>query len=156
MRIEKFNHWLTLTANIGVIFGILLLVFELSQARSMMQAQTRNELSNKVVDLMSIPVGDDELLEITLKDRAGEELSEMEELKLDYRNLALFRYWENVHYQFRQGLYDEVEFNKQLKAVQGYMNGGRSAIRYWCEVRTTFSPEFMIEIDRLISRNACG
>jgi hypothetical protein len=39
MDLEKTNQWLTLLTNIGVLIGLLLLVFELNQNRELMRAQ---------------------------------------------------------------------------------------------------------------------
>ena len=42
MESERLNRWLTLGANLGVLVGILLLVFELNQNRDLVRAQTEN------------------------------------------------------------------------------------------------------------------
>ena len=51
MEQSRTNYWLTLGANIGVLLGILLLVFELQQNRDMMRAQIFNERSGQGIDL---------------------------------------------------------------------------------------------------------
>ena len=66
------------------------------------------------------------------------------------RTNALFRYWENVHYQYRVGLYDDVEFSKQRKAWEASFKNSHHGQQYWCQVKLYYSPEFMAEIDRLI------
>jgi len=43
---------LQLVGNAGVIFGILLLVYELNQNRAMMQAQMRSNISDTLVDIL--------------------------------------------------------------------------------------------------------
>ncbi len=43
-------------ANIGVIIGILLLVYELSQNRQMMKAQTRNEIAQSTYELLTLSI----------------------------------------------------------------------------------------------------
>ena len=53
MKIEPLNRWLILAANLGVLAGIILLVFELNQNRAMMRAQIRNEVAVQLIDLMS-------------------------------------------------------------------------------------------------------
>ncbi len=58
---DQLNRWLSLAANLGVLAGIILLVFELEQNREIMRAQTRNEVSAQVVGLLSQVATDSEL-----------------------------------------------------------------------------------------------
>jgi len=62
----------------------------------------------------------------------------------------MFRYWENVHYQYRMGLYDEMEFEKQKIAWDEYINANERTAEYWCSVRHMFSPMFAAELDSLL------
>ena len=64
MEQSRANYWLTLGANIGVLLGILLLVFELQQNRDMMRAQIFNERSGQGVDLFISVAVSPELSEI--------------------------------------------------------------------------------------------
>jgi len=50
MKKIDLGQTLTILANVGVLAGILLLVFELNQNREMMRAQTRSELASSLVD----------------------------------------------------------------------------------------------------------
>ncbi len=49
----------------------------------------------------------------------GEQLTDDEHLQFQLRSNALLRYWEDVHYQYRLGLYDEVEYERQKAALEG-------------------------------------
>ena len=102
MDTDKVNRWLTLGANLGVLVGIILLVVELEQNREMMQAQTRNELSNSIIHLLSESAGNTELASIMLRANMGDELTPVQFLQYRERQFAMYRYWENVHYQYRQ------------------------------------------------------
>jgi hypothetical protein len=74
MDSDRLNRWLTLGANVGVLVGIILLVFELSQNREMMRAQTRNEISRVEMDLLGLTAANRELWEAEM-DRAALVLS---------------------------------------------------------------------------------
>ena len=50
MESDKTARWFSVFANLGVIAGLAILVFELGQTRDLMRAQTRNELSSSIVD----------------------------------------------------------------------------------------------------------
>jgi hypothetical protein len=43
MDLNKTNRWLTLIANIGVLVGLIVLIFELSQNTGMMRAQMHSD-----------------------------------------------------------------------------------------------------------------
>lgn len=154
MASANITRWLTLGANIGVVIGIALVLVELDQNRDMMRAQTRNELAMGIVDLLQVPASNAQLADVLYRAHAGEALTPAELFQFKMRTNALFRYWENVHYQYRVGLYDEIEFSKQRSAWEASIINSRLGQEYWCQVRLLYSPEFMAELDKLIP-SAC-
>jgi hypothetical protein len=153
---DRLNRWLSLAANLAVLAGIVLLAFELEQNREMMRAQTRNELSVQIVDLLSQVATSDELSSLLVRSVSGEPLSVEETFQFQHRALAMLRYFENVHYQYRQGMYDEEEFSAQREAWRGFVNNTNTAyVSVWCAWRETFSPEFRMELEALFSTHTC-
>ena len=67
----------------------------------------------------------------------------------------MFRYFENVHYQYRVGLYDDEEFGRQKIAWGNYMNGSARAPAIWCEYRHVVSAEFAKELSSLLTSEPC-
>jgi hypothetical protein len=151
---DRLNRWLTLGANLGVLVGIILLIFELGQNREMMRAQTRNEISVQLVDLLSQVANGDHLSGLVLRVESGEQLSDEDQVRLVTRSLAMLRYFENVHYQYRQGMYDEEEFSAQQEAWQGFWRTP-ATVSVWCAWRETFSPKFRTEFESLSSDHTC-
>jgi hypothetical protein len=155
MDTDRLNRWLSLGANVGVLTGILLLVFELDQNRAMMRAQTRNELSSNIVNILNESAGNNQLASILRRANAGEELTPDEFFQFQERQAAMYRYWENVHYQYRQGLYDESEFSKQRDAWRVYVNQSKAVADEWCGMRDLVSKDFVAEVDSLLTEFAC-
>lgn len=155
MNSDRLNRWFTLGANVGVLVGIILLVAELNQNREMMRAQTRNELAMGIVDLLQTPANNEQLADVLYRANSGKEITPRESFQFELRANALFRYWENVHYQYRVGLYDEIEFDKQRDAWTKSFDLSSRQIDYWCQVRLLYSPEFMAEMDKLLTDNPC-
>jgi hypothetical protein len=155
MDMDKLNRWMTLGANLGVLAGLLLLVLELSQSHDMMRAQTRHEIALGIMDLLLIPAADEQLADLMYRAETGADLTPQERYRFNMRTNALFRYWEDVHYQYRIGLYDEVEFERQREAWKASLNRSVGAHRYWCEVRTLYSPDYMAEMDALLPAEGC-
>jgi hypothetical protein len=148
-------RWLTLGANLGVLVGIILLIVELDQNREMMRAQTRHELAMGIVDLLQVPASNEQLADVLYRAHSGGELNPKELYQFQLRTNALFRYWEDVHYQYRVGLYDEIEFAKQRDAWKASFTNSSRSQDYWCQVRSLYSPEFMSEMDSLLNDSPC-
>jgi len=155
MEEGRLARWLTIGANLGVLIGLLLLIAELAQNREMMRAQVRHELAMGIVELLQASASNDQLADVLRRGVGGEELTPTELFQFELRTNALFRYWEDVHYQYRVGLYDDTEFSKQRAAWKASMERSRSAIDYWCRVRHLYSPEFASEMDSLLPGRSC-
>ena len=154
ISVDQVNRWLSLIANVGVFVGLILVVVELGQSREMMRAQTRNEVAVQLVDLLSQVAGDPQLAAVIHKAIAGENLDASEQQQFRHRVLAMLRYFENVHYQYRQELYDEAEFSAQEEAWRRFLSDPPMAT-IWCEWRATFSPEFTDSFNSLMSEQQC-
>lgn len=155
MESDRLTRWLTIGANLGVLIGLLLLIAELAQNRDMMRAQIRHELAMGIVDLLQTPANNDQLADVLYRGISGEDLTPTEMFQVELRTNALFRYWENVHYQYRVGLYDDTEFAKQRDAWSASLARSRLAVDYWCKVRLLYSPEFAQEMDGLLVDSPC-
>ena len=155
MKTKHVNQWLTLGANFGVLIGIILLLVELHQNSTMMRAQTRYEVSQGIVNLLSPSANNEQLASLLRRANSGKELTPDEYLQFQHRSFALFRYLENLRYQFRQGLFGEAEFLTQKRAWTAYLNSSKAAVTAWCTLRPSVSPEFRAEIDDVLEKYTC-
>jgi hypothetical protein len=142
-------------ANIGVIVGILLLIFELGQNQDMMLSQTRNEIARGVVELLSSPSTSVDLAEAWAKARKGETLTPAQDLMLETFSESIFRYWENVHYQYRKGLYEEEEFSKQMDTIIGLVTGDAALRKWWCTRQSIYSTPFKEHMNQRFDARLC-
>lgn len=150
MKKIDIGQTIGILANVGVLAGLLLLVSELNQNRNMMLAQARHEVSQGIVDQFYAVATDPEFAEFLSKALSGQLESEAERLRFNSYAAARLRYWEDVHYQYRLGLYDEAEFLAQKEAWRVVLRGD-SMKEFWSRARSRYSPEFVAEIDELIS-----
>ncbi len=155
MDTNNVNRWLTLGANIGVLIGIILLIVELDQTRDMMRAQIRNELARSSQDLLGIAVADQDLADLLFRAETDESLLPAESWRVGTWDQMVFRYWENVHYQYRQGLYDESEFSAHRGAILDVLAENPRLHSFWCKDRLIFSAPFMEFIDNLLDSPDC-
>lgn len=155
MEPEKVNRWLTLGANFGVLIGIILLVVELDQNRDMIRAQARNDISRHVSDHLAVLGSNRELASLMRRAEADEELTEVEAAQHFYMFTSNKRMWENIHYQYRIGLFEEEEFEAERTAWRFLINKDKSFARIWCATRRNYSPEFITELETLFDGDAC-
>ena len=146
---ERLIEWIALMANCVTILGLLLVILQLRQNRSLMRAQVRHELASTIVDLLNSSANNSQLAGVLRRAGQGEQLTKDEQFQFQLRSNALLRYWEDVHYQYRLGLYDEVEYERQKAAWKATFADSVGFVRYWSEVRTLYSPRFASEIDAL-------
>jgi len=155
MDTGRLNQWLTLGANLAVLIGILLLVAELAQNRELTRAQMRTELSKGIIEILSFTATDPVLAKIVQRADKGEKLTDSELLQYRHRVYGLFRYLENLHYQYRIGLFDEQEYSSQKLAWAAYLNNSKAAATEWCRLRPSVSPKFRKEVDAVLERYRC-
>ena len=155
MKLRNVSEWIAIGANLGVLLGIILLILQLNQNRVIMKAEVRNELSTKVVEFLFTQATDPELAELMIKANNNETLSPAEQIMYGSRCEAAFRYWENVNYQYRQGLFDNTEYSAARRTMGIIINNNRGFKRFWCENKTLFSEPFGKEIDNILMDEKC-
>jgi len=137
-------------ANIGVLGGLLLLVFELQQSREMMEAQTRHDVSQGIVDQLGELASNADLADLELRGMCGKLESRLDVRRFSSHVNSRLRYWEDVHYQYRRGLYAESEFRAQTQAWRSYLQFS-GVLDNWNRMKGGFAPEFVADIDALMS-----
>ena len=155
MKNIDLGQSLGIIANLGVIAGILLLVFELNQNRTLMAAQTRDSVSQSVVSTLLVSAGDPVLTNIILRANLGEQLTPTEQDQFITYMISWFRVWENQHYQFRVGLYDESEFAAVRGVWVGRLQRENASRELWCLIRDNFSPAFFSDVNEALGESRC-
>ena len=114
MDSDRLNKWLTLGANVGVLVGIALILFELRQNAELMRAQMTQARGDNVVQTYRELMSSDGWLEIRAKQRASvsvedwiESLTPTEYERVWYRQLIEFHDLRTQYFQYKVGLLDE-------------------------------------------------
>ena len=88
MGIDKWEKWVSIATNVGVLVGIVLLVIELQQNNDQLAAQARYaQFENQSYDFNRVIFENADLATIVTKSENQEPLSEVEERVLNSRNL---------------------------------------------------------------------
>jgi hypothetical protein len=104
MDFDRLNRWLSLSANLAVIAGIIFLGFELRQNNHLLQQQAEHVYFQNRVVLSEALMHDNDLAEIYIKASKEEELSDVEALRVGRYYRRLFRGFEWEYGQHRDGL----------------------------------------------------
>ncbi len=149
-RIDLANS-LHALANLGVIIGIAFLVVELSQNNELLELEAKTTMvDNLQVGWQNI-ASDPELVELFLKDRKDEPLTESEEFRLNayWMGFLIRLEWEYQHFpdsSYRisssKRLYDS--YGSLRRTWDGEGSGSRAA------GKDNFSPKFIAFLDQEI------
>ena len=149
-NIDRVSQGVQLAANLGVILSIVFLAYQIGEQRELMKAQTRTAISSEVIGMLISEATDEGL--VSAQRRSwwdGEELSPDDRFRLERISRAYFHLWQNIHYQYRHGLYDETEFAGARAGLKLRLSRpGVAAI--WCDTEEQYSREFVAEVERLL------
>ena len=148
MDSDRLNLWLTLAANLAVLVGLVLLVIEINQNNEIMRAQTRSGITGAIIDNIEMYM-DPRVIVANQKRRNGQPLSDEESALLNSLAGATLRLWENTHYQYRNGLFDDAEFEADLYVWREEMKKTEFKL-HWSSSRHTYSEAFRMQIDEIV------
>ena len=155
MDSERVNRWLTLGANIGVLAGIGLLIFELQQNREMIRAQTRTQLAQGVSELLTANMNDAAYASILQRGNRGEQLTDLEQYQYDRHRGAFLTFNENVVYQYKIGLYDTDEFSHHIARIAGDLDRYPGIRKHWCKNRDRMSKDLVDLAEAQATKKPC-
>ena len=150
MKKFEIGQTIQMLANVGVLAGIVFLALEIRQNSNVVQAQSRAQIASDAADHLMRRAENPQLTEISIRANRGGELTEVEQSQLGTSLQSRVRRWENIHYQYRQGLYSEEEYVGNRNAWRGLLSNP-SARQHWERNRDSLSPEFAAELDLLLS-----
>jgi len=149
---SKLNERLTLVANLSVIVGIVFLAVEMRNNTQAIQAQTRDSMTEKQMELSAWVATNRDLADVMVRGYQGlaELDSPAERQMFGFSIHGIMREWENSQYQFERGLFTPEEFEPRMERWRLNMAqpGYRDA---WEGNRLTFAPSFRAEIDRIVA-----
>lgn len=153
MRKVDLGQIIQHTANIGVLLGIVFLAVEIRVNTRAIQAQTRDSISEKEMQLYAWQATNPELARVVVKTRSlGVEALDPVERQMWFGYAeAFFREHENALYQFESGLFSENEFAGRVENIRQVLTNTGGFRSHWEGRRELFSPSLQAEIDRLVT-----
>jgi hypothetical protein len=148
---EKWNMWLSLGANVGVLVGIIILGYEISQNTDMMRTQinqSRAELA--MIEAQSI-YGSDRIPELLTKVRKGAELDDVELERYTHLSRGFHRNWDNQLRQYREGFLEENTPRSIRNAILTEIAGNSTARTLWERTKMIYSDEYIAFVDDILA-----
>ena len=147
MALDTVNRWLTLSANIAVLVGIIALVAEVNQNTRAMNAASRDEAVSHSLSFFEQAMDNQVIALAEFKRRSGAELDDFERSQLMGYQYYNFRIFENIYIQYRQGLFSDEEWEKWRRTLDGVLERNEIALDMWKRSSDDFADDFRREID---------
>lgn len=153
MKNIGLSELLQIATNVAVLIGLIFVGLELQQNNLIARSQTRTDILSGLTDI-TIPHMEEYGSSRMFKARNGEELTEEELYWLQRRYNLLLRYHENIHYQYRNGLFDESEMASYRNnwipiSCNQYRN------QHFNNVKESFHPEFIADVESYLVSIVC-
>ena len=151
MDTDKLNRWLTLGANLAVLFSIVFLAVEIRQNTEMTRAQITQSRAETSIALAASFYNSDYLPTIWEKVRNDDGLSADERARYEFWLRAMLRNLDNNFQQSRRGLLGDHITEASATAITNAILAYPAAIEYWDKNRNLFSEDFVRFVDQALA-----
>ncbi len=151
MDADSVNKWLTLSANIGVVIGLVLLIVEIGQNTEMMRAQINQSRTDTALAEQHATYNSDHMPAILAKVTKGEEISDEEKIRYATYFRAFNRNQDNNLWQYNQGYLGENIPRSINSAVRAVVGSNALGIKTWDEQKHAYTDEYIAFVDTAIA-----
>jgi hypothetical protein len=149
MDFNKLNQWMTLLANLCVVAGIAILVFELRQNNDLLESEARANIdANRVSQQRMIIENSGGVADLLWRSRTGDRLTDQERWRLIAYRSMLIHNFESVYQEISDGplLESDIPYTQWAAVfsvdpkLQDHFNA----------LRATLDPDFVKFVDRRV------
>jgi len=155
VQFERLNNWLAVATNATVIAGVFFLAYEIDQNTKQLRAQASyNLLQNRTLN-SQLFLSNDELLASLIRARSGDQLSDVDEARLEILARKGILNWHWEWGQFVDGNLSEYELpiNGFRRAFHnGYGPNTNPFPDAWEDLKDTVRPEFVVWMEENVIR----
>jgi hypothetical protein len=134
---------------IAVVASLVYLATQVRQSTKVARSATRQAIAESAQRLGQDLIDDTGMAEIFVRHISGEELSAVENIRLQARCYRDMRHWENIHYQMSEGLMSEEQWHGFRKNLQ-ILFGIKAYREYWDHESGLYSESFRKEVEAVI------
>ena len=150
MNTERLNTWLSFTANVGVIFGLIFLAVELNQNSDLMRIQISQSRADAAMVSNESSFNSDYLPQIRVKISAGEDLSAEERLRYRDWFRASNRNQDNVLQQYYAGMLSSNSRRSVRDFAGDVVASSKHAREAWEIQKISYSDEYVALVEEVI------
>ncbi|MEM1433840.1 MAG: hypothetical protein AAGG11_07300 [Pseudomonadota bacterium] len=148
------KDWLQVTTNVGVVIGLVLLIYELNQSRDLTRAQVVDSVYDAAVTRNLALLGENPEAAIARSVFRPDELSEQDAVVLTQFYTAMLVSW--MRNKDESGLgYFEESFQYTIASEAYFLNTGPGR-RWWSTVWSTVDPDIAAAVDSALANMAPG
>ena len=151
MNAKKINTWLSLSANIGVVIGLGLLGFEISQNTEMIQAQMNQSRTDTAVSQQEATYNSDYMPALFVKADKGEQFSDEESLRYSAYFRAYNRNMDNQLWQYNQGFLGENIPRSIKGGARVRIAGNSQGLELWEIQKYSYTDEYVAFVEEAIA-----
>lgn len=130
-KLDRVNRWLTLSANIGVVLGLIILIVEVRQnatlTRAAMEAEKNDRLAAIELSLSSPAAA----AAWTKSVRAPEDMSDAEIRIVEGHLVSVMLQWDNMFQMEAVGLASRSRVKQHIQNMAPYYFGSAFAKNWW-------------------------
>jgi len=150
MNAKRLNTWLSFTANVGVILGLIFLAVELGQNSDLMRVQINQSRADAAMASNESVFNSDYLPQILIKINFGEELSAEETIRYRTWFRASNRNQDNVLHQYLAGMLGGNSPRSVRDYVEQVIASSNQAREEWENQKVGYTDEFVALVEEVI------
>ena len=146
---ETSNHWLNVTANLGVLAGLILVIFEMRQNQELMKVNLTNDYYSSYAQAEMIFAGENlpAVWEKSLVDPKNLSLKEMR--ILEAHTYSPITRWINLYRLYEAGILEKTFWQSQVNLDASYYLGTPYGRAYWDNIKPHALESNFIPLDLL-------
>jgi hypothetical protein len=151
MNADNVNKWLTLSANIGVVIGLVLLIVEIGQNTEMMRTQINQSRTDTAISEQQAVFNSDHVPAVIAKIRREEKLSDEEMIRYTTYFRAYNRNQDNNLWQYNQGYLGDNIPNSIRGGARAVIGGHELGITTWDSQKYSYTDEYVAFVEEAIA-----
>ena len=152
MDSRRLNDWLMLIANIGVVIGLGLLLFELRQNSDLMRVQITQARADAAMLSNEQLFNSDHIPPVLAKIEQGTELTTEDRVRFVSFFRAFNRNQDNVLSQYREGMLGENTPRSVTDYACDFVQSSEEHIEAWETTKVGYTDSYVAFIDEAISK----
>ncbi len=151
MNADNVNKWLTLSANIGVVIGLVLLIVEIGQNTEMMRAQINQSRTDTAISEQQAVFNSDYMPALLAKLDTREPFSDEEFNRYWTYFRAGNRNQDNNLWQYNRGFLGENTPRSIRGFARSVIGGSQIGLTTWDRQKDSYTDEYVAFIEEAIA-----